>query len=127
VLRQNKRAMAAIAVMMTMTLLMQTAPVLAQAYDPLDDLPKPTVFEKTLTKVGRGLSNIMFGWAEIPLTFDTKLKQGKGLAYLLGVVPVLGTGKAIMRTGVGIYEVFTFPYTKEGQNFEAILEPEYIF
>ena len=119
--------MATIAVMMTITLLMQTAPICAQAYDPLVDLPKPTVFEKTLTKLGRGLSNIMFGWAEIPLTFDTKLKQGKGLAYLLGVVPVLGTGKAIMRTGVGIYEVFTFPYTKEGQNFEAILEPEYIF
>ena len=108
-------------------LLMQTGPVWGQAYEPVVDLPAPTKFEKTLTKLGRGLSNIMFGWAEIPLTFDRKLKQGKGLAYLLGVAPVLGTGKAIMRTGVGIYEVFTFPYSKDGQNFEAVLEPEYIF
>ena len=126
-LSQNKRSIIAVAVVMTVALLMQTAPLWAQAYDPLYDLPAPTVLEKKLTKLGRGFSNIMFGWAEIPLTFDRKLKQGKGLAYLVGVAPVLGTGKAIMRTGIGIYEVFTFPYTKEGQNFEAVLEPEYIF
>ncbi|HOC74174.1 MAG TPA: hypothetical protein PKL54_15275, partial [Candidatus Hydrogenedentes bacterium] len=63
------------------------APVQAQSYDPDVDLPKPTGLEKSLTKFGRGLSNIMFGWAEIPMTFDKNLKKGKPLGYLVGVAP----------------------------------------
>ncbi len=100
---------------------------LAQSYDPDQTVPKPTGLEKRLTKLGRGLTNIAFSWAEIPLTFDRKLKQGKPLAYLLGVVPVLGTARAAMRFGVGIKEVVTFPSSKPHVNFEALLEPEYIF
>ena len=99
----------------------------AQSYDPTEDLPKPTKTEKILTKLGRGLSNILFGWAEIPVTFDRKLKEGKPLAYLFGVVPVLGTARAFMRTGTGVYEVFTFPFSDPKVSFEALLEPEYIF
>jgi putative exosortase-associated protein (TIGR04073 family) len=101
--------------------------VVAQSYDPDQSIPKPTKLEKRLTQLGRGLSNILFGWAEIPLTFDRKLKEGKPLTYLLGVVPVLGTGRAVMRTGTGFYEVFTFRSTKPEVNYEAMLEPEYIF
>jgi putative exosortase-associated protein (TIGR04073 family) len=90
-------------------------------------LPKPTGFEKSLTKLGRGLSNIMFGWAELPMTFDRKLKEGKPFAYLFGVVPVLGTARAFMRTGTGFYEVVSFPFTDKSVNYEAVLEPDYIF
>lgn len=100
---------------------------LAQSYDPDQTVPKPTEMEKRLTKLGRGLSNIMFSWAEIPLTFDRKLKRGKPLAYLLGVVPVLGTTRAVMRLGIGVKEVITFPSSKSEVNYEALLEPEYIF
>lgn len=100
---------------------------LAQSYDPDQDIPKPTLWEKRLNKLGRGISNIMFGWAEIPLTFDRKMKEGKPLAYLLGAVPVVGTAKALVRTGVGIKEVFTFSKTSPEVNYEAILEPEYVF
>lgn len=99
----------------------------AQTYDPENEIPKPTGIEKSLTKLGRGLSNIMLGWAEIPVTFDRKLKEGKPLGYLLGVVPVLGGARAIMRTGTGFFEVVTFPYSNKQVNYEAILEPEYIF
>ena len=49
-LRQNKRCIVAIAVVMTVALVMQIAPVWAQAYEPFVDLPAPTVFEKKLTK-----------------------------------------------------------------------------
>ena len=88
-----------------------SVPVAAQSYDPLQDMPRKTGVEKALTKLGRGLSNIMLGWAEIPVTFDKKLKQGKPLGYLLGVVPVLGTARAIMRTTTGVFEVVTFPFS----------------
>lgn len=107
--------------------LLEPLTAFAQEYNPDEDLPKPTRFEKSLTKLGRGLSNIMFGWAEIPLTFDRKLKEGKPFGYLFGVVPVLGTARAIMRTGTGVFEVVTFPVTDKEINYEPILEPEFLF
>jgi putative exosortase-associated protein (TIGR04073 family) len=91
------------------------------------DIPAPTGFEKGLTKLGRGLSNILFGWAEIPVTFHKKLKEGKSLQYLVGVVPVLGTARAIMRTTTGVFEAVTFPYSDRDVNYKAVLEPEYLF
>lgn len=108
-------------------LLVQTVPVSAQLYDPDKDLPKPTGLEKSLTKLGRGFSNILLGWAEIPVTFDKKYKEGKPLGYLVGVVPVLGTARALMRTSTGVFEAVTFPFSNEDVNFEAVLEPDYIF
>lgn len=101
--------------------------VSAQTYNPDVDLPKPTGIEKSLTKLGRGLSNIMLGWAEIPVTFDKNLKKGKPLGYLIGVVPVVGTARAVMRTGTGVFEAVSFPFSDKEINYEAILEPEYIF
>ncbi len=117
----------ALAAMLTVALLCQVAPVSAQSYDVDEDLPKPTGLEKSLTKLGRGLSNVFLGWAEIPVTFDKKLKEGKPFGYLFGVAPVLGTARAFMRTGTGVFEVVSFPFTDREVNYEAVLEPEYIF
>jgi len=113
--------------MLALSILYTSLPALAQSYDPTEDIPRETRVEKVLTKLGRGLSNIMLGWAEIPVTFDTKLKQGRPLGYLLGVVPVLGTARALIRTSTGVFEVVTFPFTDRAVNYEAVLEPEYIF
>ena len=117
----------AVAVMLIGTMVLASAPVMAQSYDPTEDMPRQTGIEKALTKLGRGLSNIMLGWAEIPVTFDQKLKQGKPLGYLLGVAPVLGAARAVMRTSTGVYEVVTFPFSDREVNYDAVLEPEYIF
>lgn len=100
---------------------------IADSYDPDQMITPPTGFEKRLTKLGRGLSNVLLGWAEIPVTFDKKLKEGKPLGYLVGVVPVLGTTRAVLRTSTGVFEMFTFPVTDPEVNFEAVLEPAYIF
>jgi putative exosortase-associated protein (TIGR04073 family) len=104
-----------------------TLTAVAESYDPDQQIVSPTGFEKRLTKLGRGLSNVLLGWAEIPVTFDRKLKEGKPLGYLVGVVPVLGTTRAVVRTTTGFYEMFTFPVSDLEVNFDAILEPEYIF
>ena len=116
-----------ITVALLAAVLVSIAPVQAQTYNPDVDLPKPTGLEKSLTKLGRGLSNVMLGWAEIPMTFDRNLKKGKPLGYLIGVAPVLGTARAVMRTGTGVFEATTFPFTDKDVNYDAILEPEYIF
>lgn len=99
----------------------------AQSYDPDQDIPKPTVLEKRMNKLGRGLANVLFGWTELPVTWNQKMQQGKPLTYLLATAPVLGITRAAIRTGSGVYEVFTFYSSKDGVNYEAILEPDYIF
>lgn len=99
----------------------------AQSYDPDQDLPIPTVFEKRVNKLGRGLTNILFGWTEIPVTWDQKIRQGKPLTYLIGTASVIGVTKAFMRTGVGVYEAVTFYGSGSERRYEPILEPEYIF
>ena len=99
----------------------------AQLYNPDLDLPKPTGMEKALTKMGRGISNIAFGWAEIPMTFDKNLKKGKPLGYLVGVAPVLGGARALMRTGTGVFETVSFPFSDREVNYDAVLEPEFLF
>lgn len=117
----------AVAILAVVVLTCFNAPVHAQLYDPDLDLPRPTGMEKALTKMGRGISNILFGWAEVPMTFDRNLKKGKPLGYLVGVAPVLGTARAVMRTGTGVFEVVTFPFSDRDVNYEAVLEPEYLF
>lgn len=116
-----------VAVMVLATLVLESAPVLAQSYDPADELPTPTLLEMRLNKLGRGLSNIFFGWTEIPLTWDRKMKQGKPLTYLLSVAPVMGVTRAGIRTGVGFYETFTFIKPTPELNYEPIVEPEFLF
>lgn len=139
---QYKRAcLTAVAITVAAVILLQNTPALAQqandlvvetyqsgtVYDPYGELPQPTGIEKSLTKLGRGISNILLGWAEIPVAFDKGVKRGKPLGYLLGVSPVLGTARAFMRTTSGVFEVVTFPFSDRDVNYEPILEPEFIF
>lgn len=125
--RNNNMGKKIIALVIMLAFIIQPIVAIAQEYNPDEDLPKPTRFEKSLTKLGRGISNIIFGWAELPMTFDKKLKEGKPLGYLVGVVPVLGTARAVMRTSTGVFEVVTFPVTDKEVNFRPILEPEFLF
>ena len=122
--RTAKKTMA---VLLVVALGLATTASWAQVYDPSGEIAPTTGFEKALTKLGRGLSNVFLGWAEIPLTFDRNVKKGKPFAYLFGVAPVLGTARAVLRTGTGVFEVVTFPFSDRDVNYEPILEPEYIF
>jgi len=124
---KKRMFIAALTVLVAVAILSGGKPVRAQDYDPDLDLPQKTKFEKSMTKLGRGFSNILFGWAEIPVTFDKKVKEGKPLAYLFGVAPVLGTAKAVIRTGTGVFETVTFSSSPAKVNYEPLIEPEYIF
>jgi putative exosortase-associated protein (TIGR04073 family) len=59
-------------------------------------------------KLGRGLSNVLWGFSELPNTMcqinDT---QGNSAAWGYGVVK--GLGRSFFRFGVGWYEILTFP------------------
>ncbi len=108
--------------------MMLAVPVVeAQSYDPDQDLPRPTVFQKRLEKMGRGLANILFGWAEIPLTWDKQIRQHRPLTQILTHGTIVGTTKFFMRLGIGIYEFFGFWDYHDEVGYDAMIEPDYLF
>ena len=59
-------------------------------------------------KLGRGLSNVLFGWSEIPVTIGrTNSDEGNAAAASYGVIN--GTERAFARFGVGLYEALLWP------------------
>ena len=75
----------------------------------LGDIQDPPAADYGPTrKLGRGLSNVAFGWAEIPVTIGTvNSKEGNSAAAGYGVVE--GTARAFTRFGVGLYEALLWP------------------
>ena len=75
------------------------------------------------TKLGRGVTNAVTGWMEIPkhtLTgaFNCNVNPLDGLVVGL----IKGTGRAIERTGIGLYEAATFVLP----SFGPLICPEYV-
>ena len=59
-------------------------------------------------KLGRGLSNVLFGITELPCTMDKiNCTEGNSAAFGYGVVK--GIGRTLFRFGVGWYEIISFP------------------
>lgn len=59
-------------------------------------------------KLARGVSNMVFGWSEIPVTIgQINTKEGNAAAASYGVIR--GTGRAFARFGVGFYEAILWP------------------
>jgi putative exosortase-associated protein (TIGR04073 family) len=98
----------------------------ASTWGQLEEPPEPTGVEKRLTKLGRGLANTAFGWAELPVTFVEKVREGRSLTYLLCVAPVLGVSRTVIRTGTGVVEMVTFPVSLGATDFGPLVEPEYV-
>ncbi len=71
-------------------------------------------------KLGRGLSNVAFGWLDVPKGIEA---VGQEQNFLAAVTwgPIHGAGQAIKRTLVGAYEVATFPFPSE-----PIVKPEFV-
>ena len=59
-------------------------------------------------KLGRGLSNMIFGWSEIPVTI-AKINTDEGNAAAAGYGVMRGTGRAFARFGAGFYEALLWP------------------
>lgn len=91
------------------------------------DIQAPPASEYTATrKLGRALSNILYGLNEIPEQITRKTnKYGVTSGYSYGVVD--GVRRGFSRIGYGFYELFTFtnptfhgtfkpPYTKCGKD-----------
>ena len=60
-------------------------------------------------KLGRGLSNLVFGIAELPATI-AKVNEREGNSAAAGYGVVRGLGRSGMRMGSGLFEFLTFPF-----------------
>ncbi len=115
-----------IALFVAVAMLAGTAAV-PQSYDPDQDLPKPTLWQKRLEKLGRGLSNVLFGWSEIPLAWHHQIQLKRPFTQIVTHGTVVGTSRFFIRTGIGIYETFSFYTSGKNQKYEPLIEPEYLF
>lgn len=72
--------------------------------------------ETSVRKLSRGLSNILYGFMEIPASFETTLKnEGAGEAFTYGIIN--GFDRAGMRFGYGLYELVNFRSPKYKESF----------
>jgi len=79
-----------------------TAAVYADIQDPPANDQGPT------RKLGRGLSNLVFGITELPVTLCT-VNTVEGNSTAAGYGMVKGVGRTFARIGVGFMEIVTFP------------------
>jgi len=75
------------------------------------------------TKLQRGLTNSVTGWLELPYNVFSEVVFGTRTPFV-GLVTgvVLGTGKTIQRTGIGLFETATFYIP----NYDPIMKPEFV-
>lgn len=81
--------------------------------------------EDAFSKLGRGTSNVIFGWGELPRQTELACKEkAQSLCVFEGIAR--GTYWTLLRMGAGLYEIVTFPFGGE-RHYGPILEPENVF
>lgn len=73
-------------------------------------------------KLGRGISNLAFGVAELPVTI-AKVNEREGNSAALGYGVVRGVGRSCMRFHAGLFEIFSFPFPANRGTYYPILRP----
>jgi putative exosortase-associated protein (TIGR04073 family) len=120
----NSRAKQIIGLIMIVVLLSTTLPAYAQYTVEKTTFPG----KRQLTKLGRGLANLLLGWGEIPkeVYVESQEKKPESFGSIFVEAPVVGFGKAVGRTAVGIFETLTFFLPMPG-DYAPIVEPEFVF
>ncbi len=107
------------------TLAAVCAPLAAYAAPAEDAAPPADRGNPVIRKLNRGFQNTALGWAELPQGIrDIGERHGVGAAATWGVIH--GTGRAIQRTAIGIFEMLTFPFGF-GHDSKPLIEPEFVF
>lgn len=76
-------------------------------------------------KLYRGVINIVTGWIELPKNvYDVAIENDFASSVILGIPK--GCYMAILRTGAGVYDTLTFPFSIP-KGYGPLLEPEFVF
>jgi putative exosortase-associated protein (TIGR04073 family) len=71
-------------------------------------------------KLGRGLSNAVFGIAELPVQI-ARVNEREGNSSAFGYGLVRGLGRSYMRFHAGLFEMFSFPFPVNQGTYQPIL------
>jgi putative exosortase-associated protein (TIGR04073 family) len=74
-------------------------------------------------KLGRGISNLLFGIAELPVTI-ARVNEREGNSAAAGYGVVRGVGRSYMRIHAGLFEIFSFPFPVNRGTYYPILRPQ---
>ena len=75
-------------------------------------------------KLGRGLANAVTGSLEIPVTIYA-MHQDQGPVAAMSWGLLIGIGRTLARTVIGVAEIVTFPFPL-GMHYEPIIQPEFL-
>jgi putative exosortase-associated protein (TIGR04073 family) len=105
-----------------MKTLFAAALVLGFALPSFADIQDPPANDYGPTrKLGRGLSNVVFGIAELPVQI-ARVNTREGNSAALGYGVVRGIGRSSMRIGAGLWEMFSFPFpVNRAGNYHPVL------
>lgn len=87
------------------------------------DNDQPPSNHNALRKLGRGVSNLLFGIVEVPNQFTKATAEHGGAA---GVTYGVGKGlvRWVCREAVGVYEIVTFPIPVP-RHYKPVMRPEF--
>jgi len=92
------------------------------AQDPADDDAEldPAIRRAPADQFGRGLGNVLFGWIELG---KNMIRVGRDEGDAAGFTKGFGLGlwRTVVREGVGVFELVTFPF-----GWSPMVEPEYV-
>lgn len=74
-------------------------------------------------KLGRGISNLVFGVTELPTTI-AKINQDEGNSAAAGYGVVRGVGRSVMRIQAGVFEILTWPIPVVRGTYFPVLESD---
>ena len=89
----------------------------ADIHDPPSNQHGPT------RKLGRAVSNILYGWSELPTTI-AKVNETEGNSAAAGYGVVRGVGRSFMRMQAGIFELLTWPVPVVRGSYYPVLESD---
>lgn len=89
----------------------------ADIHDPPSNAQGPT------RKLGRGISNLLFGWSELPHEI-AKVNTEEGNSAAAGYGVARGVGRSVMRISSGLFEILTFPIPLSRGTYYPMLEDE---
>ena len=75
-------------------------------------------------KVGRGLSNVVLGWAEFPVQM-ARVNDREGNSAAFGYGLVRGLGRTYIRVHAGLFEMLSFPFPVNQGTYRPILPSHY--
>jgi putative exosortase-associated protein (TIGR04073 family) len=84
---------------------------------------QPPSGQNALRKLGRGISNVLFGVVEVPNQYTKAVSDQGGAAGISYGLPK-GIARWVSREFVGVYEIVTFPVPLP-KGYKPVMKPEW--